>query len=63
MGQLEIIDRLCHVNSCLLEIIRKQEEAMAQANIEKGLIDDLKTLKKQTEEEMDIVEFRMRSRK
>ena len=64
MTQIELIDRLCAVNTLLTDIVREQAEIMAQHGIEAiqtqdeatDRLDDLFGKRKRVEDENDAIE-------
>lgn len=68
MMQIELIDRLCAVNTLLTDIVREQTEIMAQHGIEAiqtqdevtDRLDDLFGKRKRTEDENDAIEAALR---
>lgn len=64
MTQIELIDRLCAVNTLLTDIVREQAEIMAQHGIEAiqtqdeatDRLDDLFGKRKRAEDENDAIE-------
>lgn len=68
MTQIELIDRLCAVNTLLTDIVREQAEIMAQHGIEEIKTDDqieseLETLfgkRTRAEQENDAIEAALR---
>ena len=69
MTQIELIDRLCAVNTLLTDIVREQAEIMAQHGIEAiqtqdeatGRLDDLSGKSKRAEDENDAIEAALRN--
>lgn len=57
MTRLEIIDRLCRVTRLQADIIYKQAEALAQAEIAEAVADELRSMRKAADDELDIVEY------
>lgn len=57
MTQLEIIDRLRRVTRLQADIIYKQAEALAQAEIAEAVADELRSMRKAADDELDIVEY------
>lgn len=68
MTQLELIDRLCAVNTLLTDIVREQAAIMAQHGIEPiqtedeatATLDDLFGKRKRAEDENDAIEAALR---
>ena len=69
MTQIELIDRLCTVNTLLTDIVREQAEIMAQHGIEAiqtqdeatDRLDDLFWKRKRAEDENDAIEAALRN--
>ena len=69
MTQIELIDRLCAVNTLLTDIVREQAEIMAQHGIEEmqtqneatDRLDDLFEKRKRAEDENDAIEAALRN--
>lgn len=69
MTQIELIDRLCAVNTFLTDIVREQAEIMTQHGIEAiqtqdeatDRLDDLFGKRKRTEDENDAIEAALRN--
>lgn len=55
-GLLEIVDRMCAVTSLMADIIRKQAIQIEQEHI----ADEFCGLRKQAEDDLDIIELRLR---
>ena len=68
MTQIELIDRLCAVNTFLTDIVKEQAEIMAQHGIEAiqtqdeatDRLDDLFWKRKRAEDENDAIEAALR---
>lgn len=61
MTQIELIDRLCAVNTLLTDIVMEQAEIMAQHGIEAiQTQDDLFGKRKRAEDENDAIEAALR---
>lgn len=68
MTQMELIDRLCAVNTLLTDIVREQAEIMAQHGIEAiqtqdestDRLDDLSGKRKRAEDENNAIEAALR---
>ncbi len=58
--QLEIIDGLCKVTEDLAQIVKKQAEVIAQADIAEEVKTDLEAMRSGTDNKLDILENRMR---
>lgn len=69
MTQIELIDRMCAVNTLLTDIVREQAEIMAQHGIEAiqtqdeatDRLDDLFGKRKREEDENDAIEAALRN--
>ena len=69
MTQIELIDRLCAVNTFLTDIVKEQAEIMAQHGIEAiqtqdeatDRLDDLFWKRKRAEDENDAIEAALRN--
>lgn len=57
----EIVERLCEATTQLLEIIRKQEEIIAQYEVSEEVRVELADMKNNVDRKMDSLEFRLRS--
>ena len=55
MGQYEIIDRLCEAITLMLEIIKKQAEAIEQSQIDADVKKDLEKMRKNADEKISAV--------
>lgn len=60
MSLLEIISRLCDVTGLLSEIVKKQQIIIEQAKIENAVREELQKSIKRSDEELDMLEYRMR---
>lgn len=60
MSLLEIISRLCDVTGLLSEIVKKQQIIIEQAKIESAVREELQKSIKRSDEELDMLEYRMR---
>lgn len=60
MGQFEIIDRLCGVTTQLSDIVRKQAEIIEQSDIADEVKEELRAMRKEADENLEIAEFRLR---
>lgn len=56
MTLLEIVDRLCSVTQMQADIIRKQTEIIEQAKIADAVADEMRLLRKEVDDELDLVE-------
>lgn len=57
---LEIIDGLCKVTETLAQLVNKQAEVIAQADIAEEIKEELKTMRNGTDLQMDVLEYKMR---
>lgn len=57
MTLLEIVDRLCSVTELQAEIIRKQTIIIEQAKIADAVADELKKLRDEVDDELDLIEY------
>ena len=62
MGQLEIIDILCDVTSKMSDLILDMTIQLEQANIAEEVMTDLKQRQKECSDQLDIAEYKLRSR-
>lgn len=60
VGPLEIIDGLCSVTEKLAQLVKKQAEVIAQSDIAEEVKAELEAMKKETDDNLDILEYRMR---
>lgn len=60
MSLLEIISRLYDVTGLLSEIVKKQQTIIEQAKIESAVREELRNSIKRSDEELDMLEYRMR---
>ena len=60
MSPLEIISRLCDVTENLSAIVKKQQTIIEQAKIESAVREELRNSIKRSDEELDMLEYRMR---
>ena len=60
MSPLEIISRLCGVTTTLSEIVRRQQEIIERAKIEEAVKEELRQQVKETDRELDVLEYHMR---
>lgn len=60
MSLLEIISRLCDATGLLSEIVKKQQIIIEQAKIESAVREELQKSIKRSDEELDMLEYRMR---
>ena len=57
---LEIIDGLCSVTEKLAQLAKKQAEVIAQSDIAEEVKAELEAMKKETDDNLDILEYKMR---
>lgn len=57
---LEIIDGLCKVTETLAQMVNKQAEVIAQADIAEEIKEELETMRNGTDLQMDVLEYKMR---
>lgn len=57
---LEIIDGLCKVTETLAQLVNKQAEVIAQADIAEEIKEELETMRNGTDLQMDVLEYKMR---
>ncbi len=60
MTTLEIISRLCDVTNDLSEIVKKQQTIIEQSKIVEEVKADLRQQIKETERELDVIEYHSR---
>ena len=60
-GSYVIVDRLCEATTQLLELIKKQEEIIEQCRISDELHKELDDMKNDVDQEMDLIEYDLRS--
>ena len=60
MSPLEIISRLCDVTENLSSIVKKQQTIIEQSKIEEAVKAELRQDIKETDREMDVLEYGMR---
>ena len=60
MSSLEIISRLCEVTETLSEIVKKQQTIIEQSKIEEEVKEELRQQVKETDRELDAIEYHMR---
>ena len=60
MTPLEIISRLCDVTENLSSIVKKQQTIIEQSKIEETVKAELRQDIKETDREMDVLEYGMR---
>ena len=57
---LEIIDGLCKVTETLAQLVNKQAEVIAQADIAEEIKEELETMRNGTDLQMYVLEYKMR---
>ena len=60
MSPLEIISRLCDVTENLSAIVKKQQTIIEQSKIEEAVKEGMRQQVKETERELDVLEYHMR---
>lgn len=60
MSTLEIISRMCDVTNTLSDIVKKQQEIIEQSKIEEAVKADLRQQVKETDRELDVIEYHSR---
>lgn len=60
VGPLEIIDGLCSATERLAQLVKKQAEVIAQSDIAEEVKAELEAMKKETDDNLDILEYKMR---
>lgn len=60
MSPLEIILRMCDVTNTLSDIVKKQQEIIEQSKIEEAVKADLRQQVKETDRELDVIEYHSR---
>lgn len=60
MSSLEIISRLCDVTETLSAIVKKQQTIIEQSKIEEAVKAELRQEIKETDRELDVLEYGMR---
>ena len=60
MGQYEIVDNLCEVVTLLTEIVKKQEEVIAQSDISLEVKKELDVMRAIADERLDVIEHKLR---
>jgi len=61
MGQYEIVDNLCEVVTLLTEIVKKQEEVIAQSDISLEVKKELDVMRANADERLDVIEYKLRN--
>ncbi len=62
MSPLEIISRLCDVTEALSDIVQKQQTIIEQLKIEESVKAELRNSVKDTDNELDALEYGMRKK-
>lgn len=60
MSSIEIISRLCEVTETLSEIVKKQQIIIEQSQIDEEIKEEIRKQVKETDRELDVLEYRMR---
>lgn len=60
MGQYQIVDNLCEVVTLLTEIVKKQEEVIAQSDISLEVKKELDVMRANADERLDVIEYKLR---
>lgn len=60
MSSLEIISRLCDVTETLSGIVKKQQIIIEQSKIEEAVKQELRQKIKETDKEMDVLDYGVR---
>lgn len=60
MSPLEIISRMRDVTNTLSDIVKKQQEIIEQSKIEEAVKADLRQQVKETDRELDVIEYHSR---
>lgn len=60
MSSLEIISRLCEVTNALADIVKKQQTVIEHSKIEDAVKAELRQQVKETDRELDVLEYHMR---
>lgn len=56
----EVIDRLCSATNALAEVVRRQAEVIAQADIAEEVRKELEQMETDANEQLDVAELRLR---
>lgn len=60
MTPLEIIARLCDATNSLSDIVKKQQEVIERSKIEEEVKEELRRMVKETDRELDVIEYHSR---
>lgn len=60
VGPLEVIDGLCSVTEKLAQLVKKQAEVIAQADIAEEVKEELEAMQKETDSKLNVLEYKMR---
>ncbi len=60
MSPLEIISRMCDVTNTLSDIVKKQQTIIEQSKIEEEVKAELRQQVKETDRELDVIEYHSR---
>jgi hypothetical protein len=60
MSLLEIVSRLCDVTNTLSDIVKKQQIIIEQSKIEEAVKKELRRQVKETDRELDVIEYHSR---
>lgn len=60
MSALEIISRMCDVTNVLSDIVKKQQTIIEQSKVEEAVKEELWQQVKETERELDVIEWHSR---
>lgn len=60
MSALEIISRMCDVTNVLSDIVKKQQTIIEQSKVEEAVKEELRQQVKETERELDVIEWHSR---
>ncbi len=59
-GAFELIDRLCEVTTQLADLVRKQAAIIMQSDIPEETKKELEAERKPIDDELDLLEYKMR---
>ena len=59
-GAFELIDRLCEVTTQLADLVRKQAAIIMQSDITEETKKELEAERKPIDDELDLLEYKMR---
>ncbi len=62
MGDYVIIDMMCSAVNSLAEIVKKQEEVIAQYKISEEVNKELQEMRNKADSELDAIEYNLRRR-